>query len=410
MAFAHPTQRVLLVFPLNDRVPDLAVRSGDLLYTSCVQACTGSVQAQSPQGLTSQLSFILHVTAEEGPAKMSVVTRNPFALLDDDASRPSTPPSAPKAEPAPAAQPTRGGQRGRGGAAARGGRYYQRGGARTGAPRDGDNAEGNADDAAGEGKKRFDGEGRGRGRGRGRGDRGRGGRGRPFDRHSATGKTDSDKKVHQGWGGDEGGSELKAEAGGATDAAVEATTGDDTWGAAPTNDGWGSADAPAEGEAAAAAAPTEGDKPAEGRRGRDREPEEEDNTLTLEQYLKQQKDKELEIIPKLETRKANEGDDSIWKDAVAITKKDEEEDAYFVGKSKTAPKARAKKDEKVFIEIDARFERPRGGRGGRGGDRGDHRGGDRARGGRGRGGRGRANGTSAPALDVDDQAAFPSLA
>lgn len=36
----------------------------------------------------------------------------------------------------------------------------------------------------------VDGEGRGRGRGRGRGDRGRGGRGgRPFDRHSATGKT-----------------------------------------------------------------------------------------------------------------------------------------------------------------------------------------------------------------------------
>jgi len=340
---------------------------------------------------------------------MSVATRNPFALLDDETSRPSTPPvQAPKAEPAAAAQPTRGGQRGRGGA--RGGRYYQRGGARSGAPAGDSGDAPAADDAAGEGnKKRFDGEGRGRGRGRGRGDRGRGGRGGRLDRHSATGKTDSDKKVHQGWGGDEGGSELKAEAGGATDAAAEAT-GADAWGTGPVDpaDAWGSGETPAaEGETALT--PAEGEKPAEGRRGRDREPEEEDNTLTLDQYIKQQKEKELELVPKLEARKANEGDDSIWKDAVAITKKDEEEDAYFVGKTqaKTAPKSRAKKEEKVFLEIDARFERPRGGRGGRGGpDRGD-----RGRGGRGRGsGRGRANGNTAPALNVDDQTAFPSLA
>ena len=51
-----------------------------------------------------------------------------------------------------------------------------------------------------------------------------------------------------------------------------------------------------------------------------------------DQYLKKQTENKLEIVPKLETRKANEGDDTIWKDAVAITKKDEEEDAYFVGK------------------------------------------------------------------------------
>lgn len=148
--------------------------------------------------------------------------------------------------------------------------------------------------------------------------------------------SDSDKKFHQGWGGDEGGSELKAEAGGATDAAAEATNDDGGWGSAPAaaTEGWGSGEAaaPAEGEAAAPAAPAEGDKPAEGRRGRDREPEEEDNTLTLDQYLKQQKEKDLEIVPKLETRKANEGDDTIWKDAVAIAKKDEDETSYFVGK------------------------------------------------------------------------------
>lgn len=54
--------------------------------------------------------------------------------------------------------------------------------------------------------------------------------------------------------------------------------------------------------------------------------------MTLEEYLKTQKEKELEIIPKLETRKANEGDDTIWKDAIVVNKKDEEEDTYFAGK------------------------------------------------------------------------------
>lgn len=242
--------------------------------------------------------------------------------------------------------------------------------------------------------------------------------------------SDTEKKVSQGWGADEGEAELKAETAGEGDAAADALS--------PSADasGWG---VPAAGGADEWAVPTteetpapEGEKPAEGRRGRDREPEEEDNTLTLDEYLKQQKEKELAAVPKLEPRKANEGDDSIWKDAVLVNKKDEDESAYFVGgkvripllvcttsklmnlpllKSKSAaPKARAKKEEKVYIEIDARFERPaRGGRGGRGGDRGD-RGGDRARG-RGRGGgRGRANGNSAaPTVDVDDQSAFPSL-
>ena len=79
-------------------------------------------------------------------------------------------------------------------------------------------------------------------------------------------------------------------------------------------------------------------------------------------------------------------------------------------KSKSAPKARPKKEEKVYLEIEARFERPdrsRGrGRGERGGsDRGD----------RGRGSRGsrvtprvdRQNG--AAVINFDDQAAFPSL-
>ena len=79
-------------------------------------------------------------------------------------------------------------------------------------------------------------------------------------------------------------------------------------------------------------------------------------------------------------------------------------------KSKSAPKARPKKEEKVYLEIEARFDRPeRGGRGRGRGDRGD-RGGDRGRGGR--GGRGLKDGgrqNGAASINVDDQAAFPSL-
>lgn len=117
---------------------------------------------------------------------------------------------------------------------------------------------------------------------------------------------------------------MKAETAAETDAQAEATPAADGWGEPAGADVWA---APIEG--AEAAAPAEGEK-AEGRPPR-RE-EEEDNTLTLDEYLTKQKEKELDIIPKLEARKANEGDDSIWKDAVVVSKKTEEDDAYFVGK------------------------------------------------------------------------------
>lgn len=132
---------------------------------------------------------------------------------------------------------------------------------------------------------------------------------RPYSSYS-----DSEKKVSQGWGADEGNAELKAENAAETDAQAEAATPNAEW------------ETPAEG--AEVAATTEGEKT----EGRPRREEEEDNTLTLDEYLKQQKEKELEIVPKLETRKANEGDDSIWKDAVPVSKKTEEDEAYFVGK------------------------------------------------------------------------------
>lgn len=243
---------------------------------------------------------------------------------------------------------------------------------------------------------------------------------------------DSDKKVHQSWGGDDGPTELKVEEAATADAAtegagnawgVEAAAADDAWGApAATDDAW-AVPAAAGGDDST---PAEGDK-SDARKAREREQEEEDNTFTLDQYLAQKAEKEASALPKLETRKANEGaDDSLWKDAIQIQKEDE--GTYFAGKvcnlprivffecrsltlsqPKAAPKARTEKKEKVYLEIDARFERPdRGGRGrgGRGGDR-SPRGGGRGRGGGG-GGRGRANGGS-QAISMDDPTAFPSL-
>jgi plasminogen activator inhibitor 1 RNA-binding protein len=156
--------------------------------------------------------------------------------------------------------------------------------------------------------------------------------------------SDTEKRINQGWGAAEGTAELKAEEAAVNDATAEAAPTGGDWGA-PTADAgeWG---APAAEATDAWTAPTDGAAPAAGateagagkseRDGRpprrEREPEEEDNTLTLEQYIAQQKEKESSVVPKLEgVRKANEGADAnIWKDVVALEKS--EEDAYFVGK------------------------------------------------------------------------------
>ncbi|KAE9411092.1 hypothetical protein BT96DRAFT_969291 [Gymnopus androsaceus JB14] len=344
---------------------------------------------------------------------MSVASKNPFALLDDGADASPAPAAAAPAPPAPAA-PARDKkpqtQKG-----PRGGQYYSRGGARNSGSHADANPNQNGIDQAESAPRKFEG-GRGRGRGRGGDARGagRGGR-RPFDKHSATGRTDSVKKVHQGWGGDDGDTELQAEAAATVDAAAEQQSGD-AWGAPAGGDaaGWGTEAATT--DAAAWDAPAGAD-PLK-RRPR-REEEEEDNTLTLDQYLAQKKEKEAAALPeKPQGRQANEGaEGDLFKDAVPI-QKGGEEDAYFVGKGKSAPKARTKKEEKVYLEIDARFERPsRGGRG-----RGDGRGRGEGRGGGG-GGRGAARGdrrggprgggarqnNGAPTVNVDDETAFPSL-
>ena len=205
--------------------------------------------------------------------------------------------------------------------------------------------------------------------------------------------SDTEKRVESGWGADEGDKELKAEDEGEKDAAAETPAND--WGveSTPVGDSWG---VPVEtsGDVAQESAPAE----------TRRKEEEEDNTLTLDQYLAQQKEKEGSLVPKLEGgRKVEEN----WKDVVPLQKVEEE--TYFVGKTKAAPKAKAKKEEKIYLEIDAKFERPnRGGpRGGRGG--GDRRGG--GRGGRGgpRGGGAGRQASGAAAVNVDDETAFPSL-
>jgi len=333
---------------------------------------------------------------------MSVASANPFAILGEDTSRPGSPAPATQKKEAASSQPTRTAAKSKG-PASRGGKYYSRGGKPRDSTQDGQEETPVGDERA---PKKVDGEGRGRGRGRGRGDRGDHGRGRGrlFDRHSATGKTDSDKKIHQGWGGDEGDTELRAEEAGTTDAQAEGVAAADAWDpvpidpwtAPPPADPWGAP--PAEVDAAPVAEDEKGD---DDRKFRDRDPEEEDNTISYDQYLAQMKDGTTSSVPKLEgIREANEGADDAWGDVVEH-KKNEDDEAYYVGKTKATGKARAEKKEKVYIEIDAHFERPsRGGRRG-GGDRG-----------RGRGGRGtrgpRSNGAQRD-INVDDETVFPSL-
>lgn len=146
--------------------------------------------------------------------------------------------------------------------------------------------------------------------------------------------SDSDKKIHQSWGGDDGNTELKTEEAATFDAAAETNN---EWGSATVNNDWGgSAETNADGWVSApdasASAPAEGEPKPEGARGRkDKEAEEEDNTLTLDQYLAQKKEKES-VVPKLEgIRKANEGTNEDWKGIVPLAK-NEDEESYYVGK------------------------------------------------------------------------------
>ena len=159
--------------------------------------------------------------------------------------------------------------------------------------------------------------------------------------------SDSEKKIHQSWGGEDGNTEFKTEEAATFDAAAEVTNNDwgasttnnwdtstaDEWGAVTTstNEEWGTPAEPNTDAWGTSDPPESNAKPEQARGRRDKEPEEEDNTLTLDQYLAQQKDKES-AIPKLEgIRKANDGVNDIWKNAVPLSK-NEDEESYYVGK------------------------------------------------------------------------------
>lgn len=205
-------------------------------------------------------------------------------------------------------------------------------------------------------------------------------------------RSDSEKNLHQGWGGDDGERELKAEQDAAADAKAENK---------PEANGESSEwDAPATEAAPAAAADGEA-APAE----------EVDNTKTYEEYLADLAAKKANLGGKNAGPREVEADK--WEGFGAkVVKSQSGGDEYFVAGGKTAASSKPReKKQKEILEIEQTFNRPpvagRGGRGGpRGGPREGGRGGRGARGGA-RGGRGGRGGNSN--VNLDDQRAFPSL-
>ena len=147
--------------------------------------------------------------------------------------------------------------------------------------------------------------------------------------------SDTNKRVDQGWGSNKGNAELTAEQQADSDVAKDANvdaamswgadlvaTGDDT----PATDSWGG------GDDVKPSSPNAANGTAETRRSKEKD-EEEDNSLTLDEYLAQKAKAEATAVPKLETvRQANEGvDESLWKDTIPLAK-GKDESNYFVGK------------------------------------------------------------------------------
>jgi len=179
------------------------------------------------------------------------------------------------------------------------------------------------------------------------------GRGREFDRHSATGRVDTDKAINQGWG--------------------HATENLDKT-AKVDSDGR---------EADSSAEPIV---------------DPEDSFKTLEEYYAEVKAHKADADSK-SVRKANEGvDESKWKDTKPLVK---EEEDFFTGKSLNA-KARKNKDKatKTFVEIEQTFNTPerRGERRSTRGPQRGNRGSDRA-----------PKNSGAHSVSLNDESAFPSL-
>ncbi|CAO1624406.1 unnamed protein product [Sympodiomycopsis kandeliae] len=306
---------------------------------------------------------------------MAFSSKNAFALLGDEdtpvAAAPATKATETKA-PAPSARSIPGSGRG-----------APRGAANNRAPRRqaGDSSAAAAgEDGAPQTRELRERKPREGGRGRGRGGA-RGGRGRAFDRHSQTDRVDSEKNLHQGWGGDDGKRELKAEQDGVEDAAAEKPT----------------VEANGEGAATPAAAET----PAE----------EVDNTQTLDEYLASLAAKKANLGGKTVAPRTLESDDQWNNFGSKVVKSQGGGDEYYASTKTNAQRQQKERKERQTLEIEQTFNTPpvasRGGRG-RGGPReggrgrGEGRGRGGARGGRGRGGAG-AN------VNLDDKRAFPTL-
>ncbi|CAG8692466.1 1523_t:CDS:2 [Dentiscutata erythropus] len=237
---------------------------------------------------------------------------------------------------------------------------------------------------------------RGRGGGRGGGNR----RGREFDRHSGTGKYDSEKKENQAWGNPAVWDNNEPTWSGETkenDAPATSSWNEDE----KQNDNWGGANghesnANAKGETPVGESganenenPTTGwdDNKAESKEwemlkeetttagGETTAPVAEQEVVkTYDEFLAEKAQKALDLsLP--EARKPNEGvDDSQWKDAVPLEKDDE--DVLFAGKEQAYRLKSKKSKAKNYLEIETTFDRPganfpRGrGRGRGGGSRG----------------------------------------
>ncbi|KAI9365815.1 hypothetical protein BD770DRAFT_377315 [Pilaira anomala] len=182
---------------------------------------------------------------------------------------------------------------------------------------------------------------------------------RQFDRHSGTGIVDTEKKVNKGWGKAE-----NAEAEAAADA--QATDAASTEEAAPV--------------------------------------EEEEQVKTLEEYLAEKANKSLKVsLP--EARKANDADEAAFKGTVAFAKEDFEE-FYTSKETKAAKKPTEKsKNQKVFVEIEQRFQEKARPEFRKTNDRRGGRGGNNAK----SNGRRAAKTSNGPAVNLQDAAAFPTL-
>lgn len=214
-----------------------------------------------------------------------------------------------------------------------------------------------------------------------------GGERRQFERRSGT-NPDSQKKVEQGWGSNEGTAELTAEVQGEKDAQAEET---------------------APGTPAAEDAPVEA--------AAEETPEEPEEVQKSYDDFLAEKAAAAFAFGKKEGRQVN----AETVEGKAFVR--EGIDDFFAGKEKTAAaKTKAAKKEKVYIEVDGQFAQPAGSRppredrpqrGGRGGGRGrgEGRGRGAPRGGAGRGAfGGNSNARSgAAAANISDEKAFPAL-